>query len=238
MSHQIDLKRLTQFNGFYNRPDAGDLMYALYEGICQATNQKIDRASAHIGHIVPQASADLFEKLYPGLDVHNAINLHLISAQVNCRNSAYFIPSPAAIHHTICDTARRIHFLLSKLTQPKPAKAASRCKPKIYLKEAATAILMRHRGHLNRAVSKGCGNTGKIGQSALFSVFHFVAELDLDYEGALDEHPHYAEWARGNEYLPDNRTNYRTKLSWCRDIATGITRPEELPAFLFPAPLE
>ena len=108
-------KTYERYNGFYRRPDVRETLYDLYGGKCAATGEEIALSDAEVGHIVPRSQPGLFESLYPGLDVDNAINLHLISKDVNRRNRDGLAPSPHAIHNAISYSARLVENRLPKL---------------------------------------------------------------------------------------------------------------------------
>ena len=90
-----------RYNGFYTRPNMRKIIYDLYDGKCAVTGQPIALEDADIGHIVPRSRADIFNELYPSLDVDNAINLHLLSSWVNKRNNDAFLPAPLVIHNAV-----------------------------------------------------------------------------------------------------------------------------------------
>jgi hypothetical protein len=90
-----------RYNGFYRRANMRKVIYELYDGKCAATGQPINLDEADIGHIVPRSRGDIFEHLYPGLDVDNAINLHLLASWVNKRNNDAFMPAPLVIHNSV-----------------------------------------------------------------------------------------------------------------------------------------
>lgn len=91
------------------------IIYDLYKGTCAATGEKISLADAEVGHIVAQSKPEIFETLYPGLDVHNVINLHLIKRNVNRQNGNGVIPSPLALHNAISFSARIVDGRLKKI---------------------------------------------------------------------------------------------------------------------------
>jgi hypothetical protein len=68
-----------------------------------------------VGHIVPRSRPEVFEALYPGLDIDNVVNLHLITKNVNRRNGNSVILSPLAIHNAISYSARVVGSRLPKL---------------------------------------------------------------------------------------------------------------------------
>lgn len=93
------------------------IIYDLYDGKCAATGQPIDLADADIGHIVPRSRGDVFEHLYPGLDVDNAINLHLLASWVNKRNNDAFMPAPLVIHNAVSFAASLVSTKMDRILQ-------------------------------------------------------------------------------------------------------------------------
>lgn len=104
-----------RYNGFYRRADVRKVFYDLFKGKCAATGDQISLHDAEVGHIVPRSRPEVFEALYPGLDVDNAINLHLISKDVNRRASDGIVPSPHAIHNAVSFSAKRVDQKLAKI---------------------------------------------------------------------------------------------------------------------------
>jgi hypothetical protein len=96
-----------------------EIVYGIYKGQCAATGEHISINEADVGHIVPQSESDFFESLYPGLDVHNLINLHLLRKGINRRNSNGIVLSPLAIHNAISYSAKLIDRRLDKTTKLK-----------------------------------------------------------------------------------------------------------------------
>lgn len=123
--HGLQLEQLVHLNRFYKRPDIRRIVYDLYKGVCQATGKPVLFEQAHVGHIVPKAKASLFEELYPGLDVDNLVNLHLIGSTQNLKTSDYFVVSPLAIHNAISYSARLISQRLDKVIKVKKGYLAS-----------------------------------------------------------------------------------------------------------------
>lgn len=109
-----------QYNGFYQRSDVRQIIYDLYKGKCAYTGEAIPLAEADVGHIVPQSKPELFSSLYPGLNVDNVLNLHLIRRSVNIRNSNSVVGSPLAIHNAISFSAKLVDQRLSKVLSDDP----------------------------------------------------------------------------------------------------------------------
>lgn len=103
MSNDLDAIRreFARYNGFYKRPEARQIVYELFRGQCAASGNEVNLESADVGHIAPQSEAAYFEELFPGLDAHNLINLHLLQASANRRVSNHFPRSPLFLHNAI-----------------------------------------------------------------------------------------------------------------------------------------
>ena len=113
----LSVERLRSYNGYYKRPDIRRLIYTLYKGVCQASGRKINLTDAEVGHIVPRSKGTRFETLFPGLDVDNLVNLHLLEKGMNRRVSNFTVDSPLFIYNAISYNARLIQQRLPKVQQ-------------------------------------------------------------------------------------------------------------------------
>lgn len=115
-----DFKHL---NGFYSRKDARETVFRLYKGVCQGCGKPIDSAKEfHVGHIVPQTHPEEFEKRYPGLDVDNLLNLHLLHSRCNIRQSNVFLASEFRLSQMHTLAAKAIVTRLSKALEVLPSQ--------------------------------------------------------------------------------------------------------------------
>ena len=113
------------------------VIYDLYDGKCAATGQPIDLADADIGHIVPRSRNDIFKHLYPGLDVDNAINLHLLASWVNKRNNDAFMPSPLVIHNAVSFAASLVSTKMERILKYADGVDVSPLRQRIPLTDTA-----------------------------------------------------------------------------------------------------
>ena len=107
----------SSFNGFYKTAAARQVIYDLYKGKCVATGRKIDLADADIGHIIPQSDPAYFEEMFPGLDVHNIINLQLLHASENRKVGNTYIKNPLFLAPAFAYTARIVRSRYHKVAQ-------------------------------------------------------------------------------------------------------------------------
>lgn len=133
----IKYQDLIRLNGFYNRPDAREIIYKLHKGICSYEQDVLPLESVDIGHIVPRSKPELFSKYFAGLDVDNLINLRLLSKKQNIKNSNYFAPSPLLIFDSVAYNLRlikeKLNFEALDFAVKKQIKISDLSKKSFYL---------------------------------------------------------------------------------------------------------
>lgn len=115
-------EEFSRFNGFYKAANARQIIYDLYKGKCAATGRKIDLAEADIGHIIPQSDPGSFEKMFPGLDVHNIINLQLLKASENRKVGNTYAESPLLLATAFAYTIRLVRTRYHKVAKSRPSR--------------------------------------------------------------------------------------------------------------------
>jgi hypothetical protein len=112
-----------KFNGFYKTSDARQIIYDLYKGKCASTGKKIALADADIGHIIPQSDPAYFESMFPGLDVHNIINLQLLKAGENRKVGNTYVKNPLFLATAYAYTTRLVRTRLHKVVGNAPTQS-------------------------------------------------------------------------------------------------------------------
>lgn len=103
-------------NRFYRRQDCRQFVYRLYHRTCQGCRADLSQRDDYVsGHIIAQRHAELFEQLFPGLDVDNLLNLHLLCQPCNVRQSAYHFDSPFFLNQVFKESARAIQLRYTKV---------------------------------------------------------------------------------------------------------------------------
>jgi hypothetical protein len=109
-----------QFNGFYKRSDHRMVVFKLYKGICQGCNENLNgREDYDTSHILPRSKPEEFEKLFPGLDVDNLLNLYLLCHKCNRGVGKFYVNSPALLHRVYSYSARKIKSGINKVLSGK-----------------------------------------------------------------------------------------------------------------------
>lgn len=90
-------------------------MYRLYKGVCQGCGKDPLGSVFHLGHIIPQSHAEEFENWFPGLNVDNLLNLHLLCATCNAKQTNVYIHSPFRLNQLFAQSAAAISRRLSKV---------------------------------------------------------------------------------------------------------------------------
>lgn len=111
----IKIENLLQYNGFYKTNEAREVVFNLYKGKCNSCNTEITSNVYDIGHIVPQEHAIFFENMFPGLDVHNLLNLQLQHEHCNRKLGCFFVAEPLFLHSVFSYVARLIEQRLPKI---------------------------------------------------------------------------------------------------------------------------
>ena len=104
------------FNRFFSRPDVREILKILYDNRCQGCEQLID---GHVrrgvaAHIIPQSYPREFEARFPGLDVDNLLNLHLLCDLCNSRASNAYIAGEFRLNQLHNWSAMTIAYRISK----------------------------------------------------------------------------------------------------------------------------
>lgn len=156
MSDDLDAVRreFARYNGFYKRPEARQVIYELFRGQCAASGDAINLETADVGHIVPQSEAAYFEELFPGLDVHNLINLHLLHSSANRRVSNHFPRNPLFLHNAISYNIGLIRRRLPKI-ESAYAKGAIGFDPKEALDGLRLSVDVDYANVYDQAVCHG-----------------------------------------------------------------------------------
>jgi hypothetical protein len=111
-------KTLIKYNGFYKTQDCREIVFKLSKGICEGCNSmiKLDKFY-HVGHIVPRVDSDLFDKMYPSLDVDNLLNLHALCSTCNLKANRFQTYSVFMLNQMFNENYKKIVQKLDKILQ-------------------------------------------------------------------------------------------------------------------------
>ena len=116
----------SKFANFYRRPECREVVYRLYRKVCQGCRDDLTGRNDYVsGHIIARRHAKQFEDLFPGLDVDNLLNLHLLCQSCNTRQSAYHFESPFFLNQVFKESARAIDLRYSSIIENMQATTAN-----------------------------------------------------------------------------------------------------------------
>lgn len=119
---QKDQRKHFELNGYYSRPECRDIVYRLYKGKCQGRCQReIALHESDVGHIIPQTKPELLASIFPGIDIHNLINLQLLCQKCNRSVSNVIIEDPLFLNNALGYSMRVVEARLHKVVSKKPA---------------------------------------------------------------------------------------------------------------------
>jgi 5-methylcytosine-specific restriction endonuclease McrA len=118
----IDFKK---YNSFYGPAANRQVVYSLHKGVCCGCGEPIALDGFHVGHIIAQKEAAEFEVRFPGLDVHNLLNLHLLCPKCNFATNEHVMVSEFMLQRIYSQNARIItsrasKFMTTKAGAPSP----------------------------------------------------------------------------------------------------------------------
>jgi hypothetical protein len=118
MSFILKPSDFAKFANFYGRPDCREVVYRLYRKVCQGCRDNLaDRDDYVTGHIIARRHRKQFEELFPGLEVDNLLNLHLLCQRCNVKQSAYHFESAFFLNQVFKESARAIDLRYSTVIE-------------------------------------------------------------------------------------------------------------------------